>query len=58
MDVFVEDEETTSAYEIHEKNIEITDSDDDFQPVAKRNKRENLEDLKPLLNGNMLDGYK
>ena len=58
MDVFVEDEETTSAYEIHEQNIEITDSDDDFQPVAKRNKRENLEDLKPLLNGNMLDGYK
>lgn len=58
MDVFVEDDESASAYEIHQENIEITDSDDDSQPVAKREKRENLEDLKPLLNGTMLDGYK
>ena len=58
VDVFVEDEETASTYEIHEENIEINDSDDDSQTVAKRKKKEDLEDLKPLLNGTMLDGYK
>ena len=58
MDVFVEDEETASTYQIPEENIEINDSDDDSQTVAKRKKKEDLEDLKPLLNGTMLDGYK
>ena len=58
MDVFVEDKETPSTYEIHEENIEINDSDDYSQTVAKRKKKEDLEDLKPLLNGTMLDGYK
>ena len=58
VDVFVEDEETASTYQIPEENIEINDSDDDSQTVAKRKKKEDLEDLKPLLNGTMLDGYK
>ena len=58
VDVFVEDEETASTYQIPEENIEINDSDDDSQTVAKRKKKEDLEDLKPLLNGTVLDGYK